>query len=95
MKDRTHVATGSEYRQKTTNASILAADQLLSPKQAAAEIGFSEVSLQRWRIEGKGPPYVKIGKRRVGYRVGALRQWLTNRETTSTADAADRGLTKG
>ena len=31
--------------------------------QAAAELtGISKVTLERWRTEGEGPPYVKLGR---------------------------------
>ncbi|MFN7180442.1 helix-turn-helix transcriptional regulator [Hyphomonas sp.] len=31
--------------------------------EAAAELtGISKVSLERWRTEGQGPPYVKLGR---------------------------------
>lgn len=35
--------------------------QTLAPKQAAALLGKSEETLRRWRVQGKGPPFVMEG----------------------------------
>jgi predicted DNA-binding transcriptional regulator AlpA len=68
------------------------ADNLLSPHQTAKLLGLTEASLQRMRTEGRGPIFLKVGKRRVAYRESDLRQWLARRTATSTADARERGL---
>lgn len=34
----------------------------LDTKQAAELTGISTVTLERWRAEGEGPPYVKLGR---------------------------------
>ncbi|NDV28151.1 AlpA family transcriptional regulator [Desulfovibrio sp. JC010] len=39
---------------------------LLSTKEAAEKLGLSPGTLEVWRCLGKGPRYIKIG-RRVGY----------------------------
>jgi len=40
-----------------------------------AEYGFPVKTLQRWRLDGDGPPYVKVG-RGVRYRPEAIERWL-------------------
>lgn len=35
-------------------------DRLMNPKQAAEYLGYSRVTLQWWRCQGGGPPYVKM-----------------------------------
>jgi hypothetical protein len=35
----------------------------LDTREAAAFLRVSQVTLARWRIEGKGPPYRKFGRR--------------------------------
>ena len=67
---------------------------LLTPRQAAAYTGLAITTLQRQRTEGTGPKFVKIGKRRVGYRLADLLNWLDARVTNSTADARSRGLSR-
>lgn len=36
-------------------------------------------TLARWASEGRGPRYIKIGRKTVAYRVGAVRDWLEGR----------------
>ena len=33
-------------------------------------------TLAHWRCEGKGPAFVKLGGKRIGYRGAALNKWL-------------------
>jgi len=37
--------------------------RLISERRVGAMLGFSKRTLQRWRQENKGPPWVKIGRR--------------------------------
>lgn len=67
---------------------------LLTPRQAAAYTGLATATLQRQRTEGTGPKFVKIGKRRVGYRLTDLLSWIDARVANSTADARIRGLAR-
>lgn len=60
-------------------------DTLLDPRQAAEMIGVSPASLARWRVQGDGPPYLKLGGS-VRYRLSSVEQWLTASERRSTAD---------
>jgi len=71
---------------------MLTDDPLYLPKQAGELIGSSVAALQKWRTEGGGPVFVKLGRRKVGYRASALHEWLASRTATSTADARARGL---
>ena len=50
-------------------------EALVPSKDAPAYLGLAEQTLARWRCEGHGPPYVKLGKK-VYYRVGDLRSWM-------------------
>jgi len=34
---------------------------------------------QRWRVTGDGPPFVRLGPRRVAYRVADVEEWLAQR----------------
>lgn len=40
-------------------------------------------TLARWASEGSGPPYVKLGKRLVAYRVGDLKAWLAQQQRSN------------
>lgn len=67
-------------------------EALLTTQQAADVLLLAPSSLQRMRTEGTGPTYVKVGKRRVGYRHADLTKWIDDRVAHSTSDARIRGL---
>ena len=45
---------------------------------------------QRWRTTGDGPPFIRLGRRRVIYRIADVEQWLTRRTYRHLADEASR-----
>jgi len=57
-------------------------DDVALPPQAAAQeltdLGcpISVRTLARWRTAGTGPPYIRVGAKRVAYRRKSLRAWL-------------------
>ncbi len=55
--------------------------ELLTTEQAAKLLQLAPRTLRRWRSESKGPPYVRLGARRVRYRRAALEAWLRQHET--------------
>ncbi len=60
-------------------------DRLLTPDAAGAVLGIARQTLARWRVEGKGPPFIKLGSR-VAYRRATLDAWVLERERRSTSD---------
>jgi Helix-turn-helix domain len=54
--------------------------QLLGERRVAKTLGCSLRTLQRWRIEGKGPPFTKIG-RKVFYELNDLQEWIDRGKT--------------
>ena len=36
-------------------------------------------TVQRWRVTGEGPVFLRIGPRRVGYRLSDVEDWLAQR----------------
>ena len=60
---------------------------LFTPSELSIFLGVSPATLERWRCQGEGPPFIKIGRRRIAYRSRAVRQWLEARERSSTAAA--------
>ena len=67
-------------------------DQLLREPETCCLTGLALRTLQRMRVEGYGPPYVRLG-RRVLYRMGDLRKWIADNSHTSTS--AETVATKG
>jgi excisionase family DNA binding protein len=55
-------------------------DDLLTTQQAAALLQLSPRTLRRWRVEGKGPPFIRLGSRRVRYRREAVMDWAQRQE---------------
>jgi predicted DNA-binding transcriptional regulator AlpA len=60
----------------------LSGSALLDVKQAAAALSVAPATLENWRWAGRGPAFVRIGLRRVRYRVADLRAWLAARTVT-------------
>ena len=63
---------------------------LLKEKQAAERLGVARRTLQRWRISGDGPPFVRIGPRRVAYPETALAAWCQGRTFRHRAEEIAR-----
>jgi predicted DNA-binding transcriptional regulator AlpA len=58
-------------------------------QEAAAEyLGWSESTLEKKRLTGDGPPYIKLSTGRVVYDTRDLDQWLDERRVTSTSQTA-------
>ncbi len=54
--------------------------------EAAQYLGLSSSTLEKKRLDGSGPPFVKLGGRAVGYDVADLDAWLHQQRRTSTSD---------
>ena len=58
----------------------------LPTEAAAAYLGLSCRTLEKWRLTGDGPPFSQLGKA-VRYDVVELDRWMAVRRRTSTSDA--------
>ena len=58
---------------------------LLNTEEAAACVRLSGRTLERYRVTGGGPVYLKLGSR-VFYKKSALDDWLELRRRRSTSD---------
>lgn len=65
---------------------------LLTQRKAAALLCLSERTLERHRVAGTGPPYVRAG-RSVRYRETDLETWIASRVVRSTSQPI-QGLTQ-
>lgn len=59
--------------------------QRLTTEAAATYVGLSSASLEKYRVTGNGPPFLKLG-RRVVYDRRDLDDWLENHRRRSTSD---------
>ena len=55
--------------------------RVITEDQAARYCGLSVVHFRRLRKTEKGPRYVQLGVRRIGYRIGDLLAWLEDRSS--------------
>lgn len=53
----------------------ISTDELIDPVKVAGALSVKPQTLTAWRTLGRGPPYVKIGKR-VFYRRADVESWL-------------------
>ena len=60
-------------------------DYLLTPRETAQYLRCSERKLERHRLVGDGPPFVKIGAA-IRYPLGELKKWLAERTQHSTSE---------
>lgn len=51
----------------------------LSEREVASLLDRTVRTLRAWRAEGKGPPYVRLGRKRVMYNELAVRDWVLRR----------------
>lgn len=63
----------------------MAVSYLDTPEEAAKKIGVSPKTLAKWRWQGDGPKYLKIGSR-VAYRPADIEAWLNSRQYFSTSE---------
>jgi hypothetical protein len=69
-------------------------DPLLTPAEAGAELGLSPNTLSKWRVQGRGPAFVKLGDGggasgrgvAVRYRLSVVRAWVESHARRSTSD---------
>lgn len=59
-------------------------DALLDTHQASQLLGLAPGTLRKWRLTGRGPAFVRLG-RSVKYRQSALESFVARRTFVSTA----------
>ncbi len=87
MSHSTRPAAGTLRRssERSTSRPSPTAPSNVDTRQAAELIGMSRRTLEKWRGEGTGPPFLKLG-RRVLYSVADLEEWLRSRRRYSTSE---------
>ena len=64
----------------------MSSEVLLTVEDAASRLKISKHTLNRWRVTGEGPPFVKYGPRLVRYREVVLDAWALDRTRGSTSE---------
>jgi|GEM_PF-6247692 len=77
MTKRTSVRSGkrSNAPAKTTDA----AGALIDTGTAARRLGIGVSTLEKMRIQRRGPPFIKLARNVVRYRLSDLEQWISAR----------------
>lgn len=60
-------------------------DQLMTEKEAAGVLCYSQRALQNWRVRGGGPEYVKVNGNSVRYQMRDLTAWIDARKQKNTS----------
>jgi predicted DNA-binding transcriptional regulator AlpA len=59
----------------------------LSVKATAELLSVHPMTLDRWRRQGKGPPFLHFSQRKVMYRLNDIEKWVEGRLYLNTATA--------
>lgn len=63
-------------------------DRLLKQEEVKEILGLADSTLEQWRLRGKGPKFVRVG-RAVRYRESDLHTYITNLRAFSSTSEAD------
>jgi len=61
--------------------------KILRTREAADYVGLAKSTLDKKRLIGDGPPFVRLSARAIGYDREALDAWLRSRGVQSTSEA--------
>jgi hypothetical protein len=53
-------------------------DRWLNTRKAAERIGYTARTLQKWRAEGRGPPFKRVHDHQARYLESALDEWMAS-----------------
>ena len=57
-------------------------EQLMTPREMADRLGVALITLRKWRQQGKGPRYLKLGYRTIRYRIEDVVAWEIEQANT-------------
>ncbi|WP_395495595.1 helix-turn-helix transcriptional regulator [Acetobacter sp. KSO5] len=60
---------------------------ILSEEEAAKMLNIAARTLQQKRLDGTGPAFIQITKRRVGYAVSDLNEWMSTCRFKTTKES--------
>jgi predicted DNA-binding transcriptional regulator AlpA len=55
------------------------ADEYLMQEQFCERFHISDRTAERWRATGEGPPFVRLGQRKIAYRASDCERWAAAR----------------
>lgn len=60
-------------------------DPIYSESETAEFLSLKPCTLRKWRPLKKGPPHVRIGARRIGYRASEVLSWIDSQQQATPA----------
>lgn len=84
-RDHTKLNASHSKKHRRTRRLAKVPEKYLTTDEAAQMLCMSQVALGRWRVEGKGPPFHKFG-RRVVYDRADVKEWAKRRKYASTSE---------
>jgi excisionase family DNA binding protein len=63
----------------------VSAGQYITPQQLAEELGIGEVTLWRWRRDGVGPRFHRVGPRAIRYARADVAEWMESHAELAAA----------
>ena len=78
--------TAVKHKESTENTISVDPERLMTETEAAPFLGVTRRALQQWRLNGKGPKYVKISQRCIRYRRIELIKWSEERLQSNTSE---------
>jgi hypothetical protein len=63
-------------------------DELLRPADVQARFNIAEGTLKGWRRDGYGPPWFRLGKKRVVYALSDLTKWIADEKARTRGGVA-------
>lgn len=81
--EQNKIAGLSKYGFKTGNAIV----PFLKPNELARLLSVSLKTLERWRKDGSGPPFIKTGTKRIRYPIIGLEAWADANMNQTISDS--------
>ncbi len=73
----------------------MTARRILRTAEAAIYVGLSRSHLEKQRIAGGGPRFVRLSGRAVGYDIRDLDEWLDQQRDSSKGDGSTASASQG
>lgn len=69
--------------------------RVLRTREASEYVALSTSNLEKMRARGRGPRFIRLGKRAVGYRIEDLDAWLDGRSEGASQPSTEERLKSG
>jgi predicted DNA-binding transcriptional regulator AlpA len=71
---------------RTTEEAMTPEQRILRTPEAAQYLGLAKSTLEKLRLTGGGPKFIRLGIRALGYSPDDLQEWLRSRVRSSTSE---------